>query len=103
MTALHMACTSGFLDAVKLLLEHNAFPNHMEYTEDHFTPLDYALLNDHHEVSQYMIEQGALSITSIRDIAATRIQVSGLRGNLKISACHLCVGSNHRYIDLFKE
>ncbi|XP_072033819.1 uncharacterized protein [Amphiura filiformis] len=74
MTALHMACTSGGLDAAKLLLEHGAFPNHMEYTEDHFTPLDYALLNDHHEVSQYMIEQGALSITSIRDIAAIRIQ-----------------------------
>ena len=76
MTALHWACSTGYLGAVKLLLDHGAFPNHMELTEDRFTPLDYALLNDHHEVSQYMVEQGALSITGIRDMAATRIQVS---------------------------
>ncbi|XP_030847433.1 inversin-like isoform X1 [Strongylocentrotus purpuratus] len=74
MTALHWACSTGYLDATRLLLDHGAFPNHMELTEDRFTPLDYTLLNDHHEVSQYMVEQGALSITGIRDMAATRIQ-----------------------------
>ncbi|XP_022104116.1 inversin-like isoform X2 [Acanthaster planci] len=74
MTALHWCCSSGYLDAAKLLLDHCAFPNHIEYTEDRFTPLDYALLNEHHHIAQYMIEQGALSITGIRDIAAIRIQ-----------------------------
>lgn len=53
MTALHWACNKGQLDAVKLLIEYLAFPNHMEFTEDrwvgHFTRRD---LNDFltHEV-----------------------------------------------------
>jgi hypothetical protein len=34
MTALHWACSKGHLDAVKLLMEYRAFPNHMEFTED---------------------------------------------------------------------
>ena len=34
MTALHWACSKGHLDAVKLLIEFHAFPNHMELTED---------------------------------------------------------------------
>ncbi|XP_071941669.1 inversin-like isoform X2 [Antedon mediterranea] len=74
MTALHWACSSGSLDAVKLLIENGAFPNHMEFNEDRFTPLDHALLNDFHDVAQYMIEQDALSITGIRDIASIKIQ-----------------------------
>ena len=74
MTALHYCCSSGYLDAAKLLLEHGAFPNHMEYSEERLTPLDYALQNEHHHVAQYMLEQGALSITGIRDIAAIRVQ-----------------------------
>ncbi|CAL1532046.1 unnamed protein product [Lymnaea stagnalis] len=79
MTCLHWACSKGHLDAVKLLIEYNAFPNHMAFTEDRYTPLDYALMGEHHEVAQYMIEQGALSITGIQDIAAQKIQ-SAFRG-----------------------
>ena len=33
-------------------------------------------MGEHHDVAQYMIEQGALSITGIQDIAALKIQVS---------------------------
>ena len=40
-----------------------------------YTPLDYALMGEHYDVAQYMIEQGALSITGIQDIAALKIQV----------------------------
>lgn len=40
-----------------------------------YTALDYALMGEHYEVCQYMMEQGALSITSIQDIAARKIQV----------------------------
>ncbi|KAH3749812.1 hypothetical protein DPMN_184326 [Dreissena polymorpha] len=37
MTVLHRACSKGHLDAVKLL-------NHMLFTEERYTPLDYALM-----------------------------------------------------------
>lgn len=36
---------------------------------------DYALMGEHHEVAQFMIEQGGLSITGIQDIAACKVQV----------------------------
>lgn len=133
MSALHWACSRGHLDAVKLLIEFRAFPNHMESTEDRYTPLgecyplmclrlavtvtvevgvvvsrceglsfvmdcvprqtticsyqpvmspfnsfpviDYALMGEYHDVAQFMIEQGGLSITGIQDIAACKVQV----------------------------
>ncbi|XP_074509834.1 inversin isoform X2 [Sebastes fasciatus] len=73
-TALHWSCNNGYLDAVKLLLGYNTFPNHMEHTEERYTPLDYALLGGHSEVTQFMLEHGALSIAAIQDIAAASIQ-----------------------------
>ena len=44
-------------------------------TISRYTPLDYALMGEHFEVAQYMIEHGAVSITGIQDIAALKIQV----------------------------
>ncbi|XP_074540577.1 inversin isoform X2 [Halichoeres trimaculatus] len=73
-TALHWSCNNGYLDAVKLLLGYNAFPNQMEHTEERYTPLDYALLGGHSEVTQFMLEHSALSIAAIQDIAAASIQ-----------------------------
>ncbi|XP_026173454.1 inversin isoform X2 [Mastacembelus armatus] len=73
-TPLHWSCNNGYLDAVKLLLGYSAFPNHMEHTEERYTPLDYALLGGHSEVTQFMLEHGALSIAAIQDIAAASIQ-----------------------------
>ncbi|KAG7464357.1 inversin isoform X1 [Solea senegalensis] len=73
-TALHWSCNNGYLDAVKLLSGYDAFPNHMEHTEERYTPLDYALLGGHSEVTQFMLEHGALSIAAIQDIAAASIQ-----------------------------
>ncbi|XP_066546985.1 inversin isoform X2 [Amia ocellicauda] len=73
-TALHWSCNNGYLDAVKLLLGYSAFPNHMEHSEERYTPLDYALLGEHQEVTQFMLEHGALSIAAIQDIAAASIQ-----------------------------
>ncbi|XP_040901156.1 inversin isoform X1 [Toxotes jaculatrix] len=73
-TALHWSCNNGYLDAVKLLLGYSAFPNHMEHTEERYTPLDYALLGGHSEVTQFMLEHSALSIAAIQDIAAASIQ-----------------------------
>uniref|UniRef100_W5MDT9 Inversin n=1 Tax=Lepisosteus oculatus TaxID=7918 RepID=W5MDT9_LEPOC len=72
--ALHWSCNNGYLDAVKLLLGCGAFPNHMEHNEERYTPLDYALLGEHQEVTQFMLEHGALSIAAIQDIAAASIQ-----------------------------
>ncbi|XP_036593531.1 inversin [Trichosurus vulpecula] len=73
-TALHWSCNNGYLDAIKLLLSFAAFPNQMENNEERYTPLDYALLGEHHEVIQFMLEHGALSIAAIQDIAASKIQ-----------------------------
>ncbi|KAK3515639.1 hypothetical protein QTP70_025326 [Hemibagrus guttatus] len=39
-----------------------------------YTPLDYALLGEHQEVTQFLLEHGALSIAAIQDIAASSIQ-----------------------------
>uniref|UniRef100_A0A2D4K0J2 Uncharacterized protein n=2 Tax=Micrurus paraensis TaxID=1970185 RepID=A0A2D4K0J2_9SAUR len=46
----------------------------MENNEERYTPLDFALLGGHHEVIQFMLEHGALSIAAIQDIAAVKIQ-----------------------------
>ncbi|KAL9957900.1 hypothetical protein ACROYT_G034855 [Oculina patagonica] len=73
-TALHWSCASGHLEAVKLLIRNRAFPNFTESDTDRLTPLDYAIIGDHQDVAQYMIEQGALTINGIQDIAATTIQ-----------------------------
>ncbi|XP_012975050.1 inversin isoform X7 [Mesocricetus auratus] len=73
-TALHWSCNNGYLDAIKLLLDFAAFPNQMETNEERYTPLDYALLGERHEVIQFMLEHGALSIAAIQDIAAFKIQ-----------------------------
>ncbi|KAM7092781.1 inversin isoform 1-T1 [Molossus nigricans] len=73
-TALHWSCNNGYLDAIKLLLDFAAFPNQMENNEERYTPLDYALLGERHEVIQFMLERGALSIAAIQDIAAFTIQ-----------------------------
>ena len=40
-----------------------------------YTPLDYALMGEHHDVAQYMMEMGGLSITGIQELAAGKIQV----------------------------
>lgn len=73
-TALHRSCTSGHLEAVKLLVWYKAFPNFTEAGTERLTPLDYAIMGDHQDVAQYMIEQGGFTINGIQDIAATTIQ-----------------------------
>lgn len=51
-TALHWACRSGSLEAVKLLVaRYNAKVNMMEFTRQKYTPLDYALIGDHQDVA----------------------------------------------------
>lgn len=46
----------------------------MELDGECLTPLDYAIIGGHQEVAQLLIENGALSISSIRELAATMIQ-----------------------------
>eukprot|EP00795_Rhopilema_esculentum_P013394 gene13394-4257_t len=75
-TALHWACASGSLDAVKLLFTYNAFPNFVETEGDKLTPLDYAIVREHQDVAQFMIEHGAFTIAGIQDEAATVIQAT---------------------------
>ena len=73
-TALHWACSVGSLEAVQLLLQMEANFNVMELDGEKLTPLDYAIIGNHQDVAQLLIEQGALSVSSIRELAATMIQ-----------------------------
>ena len=56
-----------------LCLESQSIPNQSSFNL-RYTPLDYALLGERHEVIQFMLEHGALSIAAIQDIAAFKIQ-----------------------------
>ena len=80
-TALHWACSTGSLDVVQQLLSAGADPNLMEVDGGRLTPLDYAIIGGHQDVAQLLIENGALSISGIQDLAAIVIQKS-VRGFL---------------------
>ena len=78
-TALHWVVASGRLDAVKLLVEHDANVNAMEVDGEHLTALDYALIGDgdgntNADIVDYLRANGALTVQGIREIAATAIQ-----------------------------
>ena len=50
-TSLHWAASKGVLAVVRVLVEEGrVFPNHTEYHEERYTPLDYAIMSEHHEV-----------------------------------------------------
>ena len=61
-TALHWACASGSLDAVKLLVQHNAFLNYVETEGDKLAPLDYAISGEHQDVAQVCLISNVSSI-----------------------------------------
>ena len=73
-TALHWACSTGSLDVVQLLINAGADPNLMEVDGGRLTPLDYAIIGGHEEVAQLLIENGAMSISGIQEVAAVFIQ-----------------------------
>lgn len=73
-SGLHWACSAGHLDTVQLLLGAGAVPNLMEANGDKLTCLDYAIIGNHQEIAQLLIEQGALSASGIHDLAAVIIQ-----------------------------
>ena len=58
-----------------MLMSAGAYPNHMEVDNERLTPLDYAIIGGHHEIAQYLIEQHALTISGIKELAASLIQV----------------------------
>ncbi len=75
LTPLHWACSAGHSECVVYLLDvGGAYPNPMDTTDQRLTPLDYAILGDYQDLSQLLIERGALTITSIQDLAATVVQ-----------------------------
>ena len=81
-TALHWACSTGSIDVVQqLLINAGADPNLMEVDGGRLTPLDYAIIGGHQDVAQLLIENGALSISGIQELAAIVIQKS-VRGFL---------------------
>ena len=50
-----------------------------EIDGEQLTPLDYAVIGQHQELAQLLIESGALTINLVRDLAAVCIQ--------KVSVC----------------
>ncbi len=54
---------------------------HAQVDGERLTPLDYAIIGQHQALAQFLIEQGALSISGIRELAAGMIQRC-VRGHL---------------------
>lgn len=77
-TPLHWGCTGGDLATVQALVEVGVYLSPMESNGDKLTPLDYAIISGHQGVAQFLIDQGALSISGIQDLAVTCIQVGGV-------------------------
>ena len=84
---LHWACSGGHIMCVQYLMGMGAYPNTMEGTDHRFTPLDYAILGEHQDLAQWMIEQGAITISSIQELAAIVIQkvVRGFLARRKVA------------------
>lgn len=75
------------------MFQYNAFPNYMEVWADDkigadriqadgdkLTPLDYAMMSEHtgdkhDEIIDALVQHGALSVSSIKEMASTVIQV----------------------------
>ena len=75
LTPLHWACSVGHIECVLFLIDvAGAYHTPRDFTEQSLTPLDYAILSDYQDLSQLLIERGALTIASIQDLAAIMIQ-----------------------------
>jgi len=76
---LHWACSTGVLASVKLLLEdYKAYPNHLEVDSEKLSPLDYATMaertEDYDAIIDLLLQFGALTFESIKNMAAINIQ-----------------------------
>lgn len=74
--ALHWAALQGFIEIVTLLIDAGARPNQMEINENKSTPLDYAIINGHQEVAEYLSGNGGLSVVDLQELAAITVQSS---------------------------
>lgn len=59
---------------IRCILITGANPTVFEVDGEQLTPLDYAVIGQHQELAQLLIENGALSISLVRDLAAICIQ-----------------------------
>ncbi|XP_028406573.1 serine/threonine-protein phosphatase 6 regulatory ankyrin repeat subunit A-like [Dendronephthya gigantea] len=74
-SVLHHAAINGQLEAVKLLVSDpfQAFLNYRVTSTD-WTPLDFAMAADHQDVIQFLMDNGALTIARLQDLAADKIK-----------------------------
>ena len=74
-SVLHHAAINGQLEAVKLLVSEpfQAFLNYRVHSSA-WTPLDFAMAADHQDVTQFLIDNGALTIAWLQDVAADKIK-----------------------------
>ena len=76
----------GHLDATKLLLDHGAEPNLLDFSEERFSPLDGALLGGHNDAVQLLIEHGGLSINRIQ-VCALSLSISLYISSYRLYFC----------------
>merc|ERR1719350_582558 len=75
MCALYLAVHGGHLDLVRMFLEAGAYPNNVVRTrEGQWTSLDTAMRKELTEITNVLLENKAVTIARIYNIAATRIQ-----------------------------
>jgi ankyrin repeat protein len=74
-SVLHHAAINGQLEAVKLLVSEpfQAFLNYRVHSTA-WTPLDFAMAADHQDVTQFLMDNGALTIAWLQDVAADKIK-----------------------------
>ncbi|XP_046856489.1 inversin-like [Xenia sp. Carnegie-2017] len=74
-SVLHHAASTGQLEAVKLLVQkpYHAVLNYRVKKLD-WTPLDFAIAADHQDVTQFLMDNGGLTIAWLQDIAADKIK-----------------------------
>lgn len=84
MTAVHLAAMEGHSTTLVTLLTHRAYANFMDYSEDRYTPLDYAEFHGHSACVDILSKAGGVRTGTIREMAATSIQAAyrGYRARL---------------------
>ncbi len=91
-TPLHWAAYNGFVDVVKILLEHGAHRDTQDGNTTKSTPLQIAILRDHSDVIKLLLSQGAnLQVRDIGGATALRCAFNSHRPSAKLlKTLHAC-------------
>ena len=79
-TALHHACKRGYIDIVKLLLEHDAL---MNYNDCDSCPLELAVLYNHYEIIELLVSYKS-DPNTFDPVGLTALHLAAEKGSIKI-------------------